>query len=205
MRGSHGRDRRDEGPIERDVSDASGRHGDYAELEAELDVVRAAPSNDGTVQLICTRPGEDLRVVVESGDLDLDVGLVGDNWRARGSTSSSDGLSNLDAQLTLMNARAAQIIAGARELWPITGDQFFVDFDLSEVNCPAGTRLALGDAVVEITALPHTGCAKFAERFGKDALRLVNATAGRALNLRGVNAKVVAPGAVQRGAPVRKL
>jgi hypothetical protein len=205
MRAHGGRDRWDDDSVERDVSEATGRHADYAELEAELDDVRAAPADEGTVQLICARPGVDRRVVVDSGELDLDIGLVGDDWRTRGSSSSPDGLSKLDAQLTLMNSRAAQVITGARELWPIAGDQFFVDFDLSVANCPAGTRLALGNAVVEITALPHTGCAKFAQRFGMDALRIVNSEVGRALNLRGVNAKVVAPGVVRSGAVVRKL
>ena len=93
-----------------------------------------------------------------------------------------------------MNSRAAALMAGPRERWPLAGDQFFVDLDLSVENLPPGTRLALGDSVVEITAEPHRGCQKFSQRFGMAALRLVNSADGRALRLRGVNARVVTPG-----------
>jgi len=89
--------------------------------------------------------------------------------------------------------------------WPIAGDQLYVDLDLSLDNLPAGTRLQIGDAVLEVTALPHTGCAKFSARFGSDAARWVNTPSGRELNLRGINARVVTPGQVRRGDAIRKL
>ena len=115
-----------------------------------------------------------------------------------------DGSANPDAQLTLMNARAAALIAGERERWPLIGDQLYVDFDLSGENVPAGTRLELGSAVIEVTALPHTGCGKFIKRFGIDAQKLVKSAEGRALNLRGINAKVVTPGTVRVGDEIRR-
>ena len=192
-------------PTVRDVSVATGLALSLDELNAGLDAVRAAPREAGVVELIARRPGVDRREVVEEAELDLGVGLVGDNWKPRGSSSSPDGTAKIDAQLTLMNARSARLVCGEREDWPIAGDQFYVDLDLSDANCPAGTRLAIGTAVVEVTALPHTGCAKFARRFGKDALRFVNSEQGRALNLRGVNARVVAPGVVRSGDAVRRL
>ena len=64
--------------------------------------------------------------------------------------------------------------------------------------------LAIGTAVIEITDSPHTGCAKFSARFGLDALRFVNSPVGKALRLRGANAKVVTPGTVHRGDTIRK-
>ena len=67
-------------------------------------------------------------------------------------------------QLNVMNARTIALLAQTRTVGP-AGDQLFIDFDLSEANLPAGTRLALG-SVIEVTAQPHTGCAKFVERFG---------------------------------------
>ena len=175
------------------------------ELAAALDEIRSSPASAGTVELIVRRPAEDEREVLDEGMLDLDEGLVGDAWRRRGSSRSPDGSANPDAQLTLMNARAAAVITGSPERWPLAGDQLYVDLDLSVDNLPAGTQLAVGDAVVEVTADPHTGCAKFSARFGTEALKFVNKSPGRELRLRGVNARVVTAGAVRAGDTISKL
>lgn len=180
-------------------------HARAEELEAGLDEIRRSPRDGGAVELIVGRPAEGAREVIEEGTLDLDDGLVGDCWRVRGSRSTPDGSANPDAQLTLMNSRVAALLAGERERWALAGDQLYVDLDLSAGNLPPGTRLALGSAVVEVTAEPHTGCVKFRDRFGHEALRFVSSPTGRALNLRGVNARVVEPGTVRRGDAVRKL
>jgi hypothetical protein len=173
-------------------------HATAEELLAGLDHIRAAPSDRGTVELIVRRPAVDEREVVEEGELDLVVGLIGDRWHLGASPIN-------DAQLTLMNARAAELIARTRERWPLAGDQLYVDFDLSVDNLPAGTQLAVGKAVVEVTAVPHTGCAKFSARFGTDALKFVNKSPGRELRLRGANARVVTPGPVRAGDTIAKL
>ena len=176
------------------------------ELEAGLDEILRSPADAGTVELIVRRPAVDEREVLEEAELDLEEGLVGDTWRARGSRRSSDGSSNPDMQLTVMNARVVDLVAASeRERWSLAGDQFYVDFDLSEANVPAGTRLALGTAVIEVTAEPHTGCAKFSARFGQPAHRFVNTQAHRHLHLRGINARVVLPGTVRQGDTIRKL
>ena len=173
-------------------------------LEAGLAQVEASPADDGVVSMIVRRPQEDAREVLAEGSLDPVDGLVGDGWRVRGSSSMPDGSADPEAQVTLMNARAAALMAGDPERWSLAGDQFYVDLDLSVANLPPGSRIQLGTAVVEISAKPHTGCAKFAARFGSDALRFVNSPAGRAMRLRGVNAKVVSAGSVRRGDTVRK-
>jgi hypothetical protein len=176
------------------------------ELEAGLGEILRSPSAEGTVELIARRPAEGEREVLEEGELDLVEGLVGDMWRARGSKSTRDGLSNPEMQLTLMNARVVDLVAaGDRERWPLAGDQFYVDFDISEANLPAGTRLALGTGVIEVTALPHTGCVKFSARFGNAAHRFVNTKTNGHLHLRGINARVVQAGTVRRGDTIRKL
>ena len=175
------------------------------ELTAALPEIQQSPATTGTVELIVRRPAEDEREVLEECTLDLEVGLVGDAWLARGSKSRPDGSANPDAQLTLMNARAADVITGSRERWPLAGDQLYVDLDLSIDNLPAGTQLAVGDAVVEVTPEPHTGCAKFSARFGTEALKFVNKSPGRELRLRGVNARVVTPGAIRAGDAIIRL
>jgi hypothetical protein len=155
--------------------------------------------------MIVRRPAVDEREVLEIGELDLEEGLRGDNWRARGSSMTADGSAHPDAQLNMMNSRVIALLAQDRGRWQLAGDQLYVDLDLSAENLPPGSRLAIGSALVEVTALPHTGCKKFAERFGADATRFVNSSAGKKLKLRGVNAKIVQPGFVRVGDTVRKV
>jgi hypothetical protein len=174
-------------------------------LDAGLDHIRQSPADDGTLELIVCRPAVDERRILEEGRLDLAVGLIGDTWSVRSSTSTPDGSPHPEAQLTIMNARAIALVAGLPERWALAGDQLYVDLDLSEAGLPGGTQLAVGGAVIEVTAKPHRGCAKFAARFGPDALRFVNTGPGRVLNLRGRNARVVTPGAIRRGDRVRRL
>lgn len=177
-----------------------------AELEAGLDGIRRAPGDVGTVELIVRRPAEGEREVLAEGVLDLREGLVGDMWLDRGSKRTPDGSSHSDMQLTLMSARVVDLVAaGDRERWALAGDQLYVDFDISVANLPPGTQLGLGSAVIEVTAEPHTGCAKFAARFGGDAHRFVNVKTHRHLRLRGLNAKVIQPGTVSTGDAIRKL
>ena len=140
---------------------------------------------------------------MEEAELDLDEGLVGDSWRARGRSGGRPA--NTKAQMTVMNARATALVAGERERWPLAGDQLYVDFDLSGEHIPPGTRLAVGTAVIEVTDDPHTGCKKFSARFGLEALMFVNSPEGRALNLRGINTRVVEPGTVRVGDAIRRL
>jgi len=174
-------------------------HRTAEELGAALAGIRESPAAQGTVELIVRRPAVDEREVLETGLLDLDEGLVGDSWRPRGNRHTPDGSANLEAQLTLMNARAAEAVAGARDRWPLAGDQLYVDLDLSTENLPTGTRLTIGDAELEVTAAPHTGCAQFKERFGVEALRLTATPDGRFLRLRGINTRVVQGGQIRPG------
>jgi len=182
------------------------RHLTTEELEAGLDEIRRAPTDEGTVELIVRRPAEGERDVLQEGVLDLDGGLVGDRWSAHRSSKTPDGSPNRETQVTLMNARVVDLVAaGERERWALAGDQLYVDLDISEANLPAGTRLGLGSAVIEVTPEPHTGCVKFASRFGNDAHRFVNTKQHRHLRLRGLNARVVEPGTVSAGDAIRKL
>ena len=183
----------------------TAQHRTTAELEAGLDVVRQSPQDEGTLQLIVRRPQRLERELTDEGTLDVSVGLVGDNWLTRGSTVTEDGLADPEMQVTLMNSRVADLVAGGRERWHVAGDQLYVDMDLSRTNLPPGTRLAIGAAVLEVSVKPHTGCAKFSDRFGKDALRLVSSPMGQDLCLRGINTKVVQSGAIRVGDAVRKL
>ena len=172
---------------------------------AGLDEIRRSPTDCGRLDRIVRRPAENARDVLVEARLDRAEGLVGDTWRVRPSSMTTDGSPHPDLQLTVMNSRVAALVAEQADRWQLAGDQLYVDLDLSQANLPPGTRLGLGSAVIEVTDKPHRGCKKFAERFGQDALRFVNSPAGRELRLRGVNAKVVVSGAVCVGDAIRKL
>jgi hypothetical protein len=180
-------------------------HLNTEQLTAGLDQVIAAPKDFGTIEMIVRRPADLEREEIESGEINTEDGLVGDNWRTRGSTANEDGASNPEAQLTLMNSRMTDLVARSRDRWAQAGDQIYVDMDLSEDNIPVGSRLAVGSAIVEVSSTPHTGCAKFVRRFGVDAYRFVNTEDGLALRLRGVNTRVVRDGSVAKGDVVKKL
>ena len=180
------------------------RHLTLAEMEAGLETIRQSPKDVGALKLISRRPNTDEREVLEEGQLDPAHGLIGDNWKARGSGSTPDGSGNPEMQLNVMNARVIELLAQDKSRWALAGDQLYVDFDLSEANVPPGTRLAIGSAVIEVTAPPHLGCKKFSARFGPDAVKFVNSPEGKQLHLRGVNAKVVEPGIIKVDEVVKK-
>ena len=180
------------------------RHPTLDELEASLDHIRQAPVDHGTLELVVRRPAVDEREVLPTGRLTQEEGLEGDNWNQRHYPKAPDGPPP-DTQLNIMNARAAAAVAGSIDRWPLAGDQLYIDLDLSTETLPPGTRLALGEAVIEVTAEPHTGCGKFSARFGVNALHFVNSPTGRTLNLRGINARVVKSGTIRQGDQVTRL
>ena len=174
-------------------------------LIADLDHIRQSPADHGVLELIVRRPAEGMRETLETGELNHSDGLAGDTWNLRPSRRSPDGGPHVEMQLNIMNARVIARIAQTPDRWALAGDQLFVDLDLSEANLPAGTRLAIGAAVIEVTAEPHTGCSQFSERFGAGARKFVNSEGGREVRARGINAKVVAPGTVTRGDQITKV
>lgn len=175
-----------------------------SELESQLDAVRRSPQDNGVLELIVSRPEVDRREMVEEAKLDLVQGLVGDSWYTRGSSHMPDGAADPDMQITIVNARLIALVAQERERWPLAGDQLYVDMDLSVENLPPGTRLCIGSAILEVSAAPHTGCKKFMDRFGRDAVKFVNSPVGKQMRLRGLNARVVQPGLIRVGQTIRK-
>jgi MOSC domain-containing protein YiiM len=173
-------------------------HRSAEQLAAGMPHIDAAPRDTGTLDVLVRRPAVNERDVLEVGELSLTEGLVGDTWSQRSSRRTPDGSPHPDMQLNVMSSRVLAALAD-RERWQLAGDQLLVDLDLSPENLPTGTRLEIGTAVIEVTDQPHTGCAKFAERFGPEALRFVNTGAGAERRFRGLNAKVVQPGSIRPG------
>jgi hypothetical protein len=156
------------------------------------------------LELIVRRTAVGEREVLTTGELDVVQGLVGDNWKTRGSRQTPDGSAHPGMQLAVMNVRVIALVAQTRERWPLAGDQLYLDLDLTRENLPPGTRLELGSAVLEVSPVPHTGCKKFVQRFGVDALKFLNSPIGRQLDLRGINAIVVQSGQIRVGDIARK-
>ena len=175
-------------------------HLELPTLREGLANVRLSPRDAGRLELVVRRPADDQRELLTEAELSRDTGLVGDKW----SVVYKGTAPNPQAQLTLMNARAAALVAGRADHGGLAGDQLYVDLNLSYENLPPGTRLSIGSAVIEVTAEPHTGCGKFVRRFGVDAMKFVNSADGRQLNLRGINAKVIVDGVVRPGDTVMK-
>ncbi|MEI2648259.1 MAG: hypothetical protein V9G15_04425 [Dermatophilaceae bacterium] len=180
-----------------------------AELESYLPTLDAAPRDQGTVSLVVSRPTPGERKVLDDGELHVAVGLVGDSWSRRPSSRTPDKSPHPDMQINVINATLAAFIAfDDVDRQALAGDQLHVDLELSHDNLPPGTELRIGrpeqdrGAVIMVTDQPHTGCAKFIERYGADAMKFVNGRLGRPRRLRGLNARVVVPGVVRPGDPI---
>lgn len=181
------------------------KHLTMPELEAALDHLRESPKDNGVVQLIVCRPDVEQRALLTEAELDPAKGLIGDNWIVRPSTKTPDGSPHPEMQINIMNSRVTALVAQEKERWQLAGDQLYIDMDLSKENLPAGARIQVGSAVLEVSPLPHTGCHKFVARFGAEAMKFVNSPVGRELCLRGINAKVVQAGVVKVGEVAKKI
>jgi hypothetical protein len=181
------------------------KHLTTAELEAALDHLRQTPKDDGLLHLIVARPDVDQREVLDEAELDVALGLVGDNWSVRGSRRTPDGSAHPEMQINIMNSRVTALVAQEKDRWPLAGDQLYIEMDLSKENLPAGARIAVGSAVLEVSSLPHTGCHKFVSRFGLEAMQFVNSELGKQMCLRGINARIVQGGTIKVGQTAKKI
>lgn len=180
-------------------------HRSREELDQGLDEIAETPRDRGRLEAIVLRPAKNERKPVNSVELSPEEGVKGDHWAKGCWKSLSDGSPHPDVQICMMNARVIRLLAGDKANWPPAGDQLFVDLDLSRSNLAAGQRLSLGGTILEITDVPHNGCSKFIERYGRDATQFVNSKIGKENRFRGIYAKVIEAGTISVGDVIRKI
>jgi MOSC domain-containing protein YiiM len=157
------------------------------------------------LQAIVARPETNQRNDLHSCTISLAGGVDGDHWAKGCWKSTEDGKPHPDVQICIMNSRCTTLVAQQRDRWPLAGDNLFIDMDIRPENLPIGQKLSIGSAIIEISQIPHNGCEKFVDRFGRAAVVFVNAPRGKALRLRGVYARVVVDGRVTVGDRVTKI
>jgi len=184
--------------------DCAPRHLSESDLQQGLPDVEASPLDAGRLEAIVVRPGAGERRTLTSATLTTDAGIDGDRWASDSFYHLDDGRPDPRNQVSLMNARLLRLIAGREEAMCLAGDNLIVDLDLSEQNLPTGSRVAIGQVVLEISDLSHTGCTKFSKRYGQQARLFVNSPRGKELHLRGRYARIVTNGAIAVGDTVRK-
>jgi MOSC domain-containing protein YiiM len=172
-------------------------HQSLAELESGLRALAGYTTNSGCLALIVRRRTDGVRETPKRVWLSEKEGVPGDGWSRR---PPRDPL----AQLAVMRRDVAELIANGQPL-SVFGDNLFVELDISAANLPAGARLRVGHALVEVTVKPHNGCHKFRGRFGPEALRFVQATSTRDQNLRGIYWRVLEPGEAAVGDAIEVL
>jgi MOSC domain-containing protein YiiM len=181
------------------------KHLNMNELEEGINYIVQTPDDKGPVRMIVSRPETGIRKILNSASLDTIKGLIGDNWKDRGSSGTPKKSANPETQITIMNSRVIDLIAHSSDRWKLAGDQLFIEMDISRNNIPPGSQLKIGSAVIEVSEKPHTGCQKFSERFGLHALIFVSTPLGLELCFRGINARVLKSGIVTVGDIVNKL
>ena len=180
-------------------------HATVDELSDKMDWLLESPKDGGVVRGIVVRPAIDGRRDLEETKLSPEGGVEGDRWASTAQRKLKDGSLNPDVQVTLTNARLIEILAKERSRWSLSGDQLYVDMDLSMENLQPGQRLAIGSTVLEISEVPHRGCSKYTSRFGKAAFDLVDSARGRELRFRGVYAQIVKEGTIAVGNRIQKV
>jgi MOSC domain len=181
------------------------QHRSANELVEGLADVESSPADDGQLVAIFVRPATNERQSLRTATLTSERGIDGDRWMTDSFYRLESGQPDPRCQVSLMNGRFLRQIAGREDNMCLAGDNLIVDLDLSETNLPVGSQLAIGpEVVIEISDLSHTGCSKFASRYGQDAREFANNARGKSLRLRGRYGQIVRGGTIRIGESVRK-
>ena len=180
-------------------------HRSIADLENGLENIKKSPADNGMLYMIVVRTSKRERAVPWYCKLSPAFGVEGDHWSQGAWKSLPEGIPDPMVQVTIMNSRCLDLIATSKERWPLAGDNLIVDMDISTANLKPGQKVSIGSAVLEISDIPHTGCMKFRDRFGVEALKFVSSKEARELRLRGLFARVIKEGEISIGDRLKKI
>jgi hypothetical protein len=171
---------------------------------AELDglcatALSAAPRDSGRIVQLCVRPDVNKRAFPEVLELCPRRGAIGDRWEWRTWMHLPDGSPDPRVQLALMDHRILAFLQDLTGCSHHPGDTCLLDLDLHADRLPAGSRLQIGSAVLEISDVENDACGKFATHYGAEVFSWIRAPANRARRLRGAFARVVQGGLVRNG------
>lgn len=170
-----------------------------SELEQRFSDLAGSPLDEGEVTLLLSRPGSGQRSMPDRVLLSGESGMPDDRWTQLPVTDKTGNM-----QLSVMETAVAELIANGQDLC-LFGDNLTFDLDISEQNLPIGSVLQAGEARLEVTPEPHTGCDQYRFRFGRAALRYISHKQRRAQRLRGVYMKVIQDGVVCVGDKITVL
>jgi len=170
------------------------------EINSNLSFILSSPKDVGKIESIIVRRRKNERELRKEVFLSPEKGVEGDRWY-----DLSKGKPDPRRQLTIINSRLIKLLAQSVERMQLAGDNLIIDLDISDANLPVGQRLTIGKVMVEITDVPHTGCSRFAERYGNDAVEFINAPERSSLRLRGVYAKFLNSGLIHVGDIIKKI
>jgi len=165
-----------------------------------FDRLPPSPRDAGRVERLVLRPRggpHGVRETPESVRMTPEDGVVGDSW-------IDDERGSADTQISMINTHVISSLAGGDTgRMVLSGDNVQVDLDLSEANLPVGTRVRMGEVLLEVSPAVHRPCGSFAERFGATGAKKVARALRRGLRGRGVLLKVVEAGEVRVGDEIR--
>jgi hypothetical protein len=176
-----------------------------AELEAGLPTVLAAPRDSGTVRLLCARPKVNARSFPDVLTLTRAAGVTGDSNMKSPWLVLPDGSPDPRVQVSVIPWRVLDLVWRERDRVTHPGDNIAVDMNLSEIDLPVGTLLAVGTAILRVSDVPNDGCAKWKVRCGRPAYDWIITPSGLRQRLRGLYCSVEQDGEVRLGDTMRPL
>lgn len=167
-----------------------------AECDAALPHILAAPRDGAAIDSLCFRPAYGERRFPDQLHLTVAGGIADERWLKAPWLTLPDGSPDPRIQVSILPRRVMDLCWRDRDTTVHPGDTMVADLDMSEANLPAGTRLRVGSAVLEVSDKFNTGCAKWRDRYGADSLAWINHKPNRPLRLRGVLCRIVQDGVI---------
>ncbi|MFT3781378.1 MAG: hypothetical protein QM790_05120 [Nibricoccus sp.] len=177
----------------------------FDELNRRYAAIPALPKNDARVEALCVRPDLGAREIREEIDFDPVHGAIGDRWERKTWMYLPDGKPDPRVQIAICNAQVIAMLQELTETNHHPGDTLFTNLDLSHANLPRGSKLQVGNAIIEISDVENDACMKFAKHHGSVVLDWIRLPQNRPLRLRGAFAKVSVGGKVRIGDVIKRI